>query len=93
MTRDDFISMVEALGSAVDLARYLEHQDELFSHDAKQRTLIEQQAKEIAKMQAVLREILMGKGAFSENQLEHATNTIEDMKRLARQALTPTEEI
>ncbi len=35
----------------------------------------------------VLREIAEGKGAYSQDQLEHASNTIEDMKALATDAI------
>jgi hypothetical protein len=36
---------------------------------------------------AALREIARGEGRFSRDPLEHASNTIEDMKRLATDAL------
>ncbi|MBC8551703.1 MAG: hypothetical protein H8D23_18810 [Candidatus Brocadiales bacterium] len=35
----------------------------------------------------VLQEISKGEGRYSMNQLEHASNTIEDMKALARKAV------
>lgn len=40
------------------------------------------------EMEGALREIAKGEGAFSRDQLEHATNCIESMKRLAVNALT-----
>lgn len=39
-----------------------------------------------------LEEISEGKGRYNENQLIHASNTIEDMKELALKALTQLKE-
>jgi hypothetical protein len=41
---------------------------------------------------AALREIQEGKGKFSRDPLTHASNTIDDMKALARAALAEPEE-
>ena len=38
-------------------------------------------------MRTALEEILEGKGAFSRDPLTHASNTIDDMKEIARKAL------
>lgn len=46
---------------------------------------------EIAKK--ALREISRGEGAFSRDHLEHATSTIENMKRLAVDALQEIGEV
>ncbi len=42
-------------------------------------------------MYEALKEISEGKGRFSLDQLEHADNTIEDMKQLAIEALAKAE--
>ncbi len=41
----------------------------------------------ITHLEIALREISLGKGAFDRDSHEHATNTIENMKQLAIQAL------
>jgi len=41
---------------------------------------------EIARLLAALSEIEKGEGAFSRDPLTHASNTIENMKRIAREA-------
>lgn len=41
----------------------------------------------IGHYQVALREIMQGKGEFSRDQLEHASNTIANMKRIAGEAL------
>ena len=43
------------------------------------------------KLVAALREIAQGKGRYSMDKLEHAANTIEDMKALAVAALADCE--
>lgn len=40
-----------------------------------------------------LKEISEGKGRYSQNRLEHASNTIEDMKALANEAILKYESI
>jgi hypothetical protein len=42
---------------------------------------------EIERLTDALKEIAEGKGAYSQDQMEHASNTIEDMKKLATDAL------
>ena len=42
---------------------------------------------DVDRYREALEEISLGKGAFSQDQLTHATNTIEDMKALAQAAL------
>ena len=41
----------------------------------------------IKKLEAALREIAKGEGAFSRDPLEHASNTIDSMKGIAKTAL------
>jgi len=41
----------------------------------------------VKMLDAALREITEGKGAFSQDQLTHASNTIRDMKQIAQDAL------
>ena len=41
----------------------------------------------IAELQDALKEISLGKGAFSRDPQQHANNTIENMKSIALQAL------
>ena len=41
----------------------------------------------IAELETALREIIKGEGAFSRDRLTHATNTIESMQQIARDAL------
>jgi len=41
----------------------------------------------LTRYKEALEEIKEGKGRYSMNQLEHASNTIEDMKELATDAL------
>lgn len=48
---------------------------------------IDKQAAEIARLREALKEIQKGEGAYSTDQLEHAGNTIENMKNIAREAL------
>jgi hypothetical protein len=43
------------------------------------------------EMLEALREIAKGEGRFSRDPLEHAANTIEDMKALAEAAITKAE--
>ncbi len=50
MTREYFTAALETLGNTVDMARYLERLDEILAHDTEQRALIEQQAKEVARL-------------------------------------------
>jgi hypothetical protein len=49
-------------------------------------------AGEIARMRTALTEISKGEGAFSRDQLTHATNCIESMKQLALDALANGDE-
>ena len=51
----------------------------------------EDQARVIARLREALQEISEGKGRFSRDQFEHCRNTVEDMKALAIEALSPTE--
>ena len=44
-----------------------------------------------AELLEALKEIAEGKGRYSENQFEHARNTIEDMKELAKAAIAKAE--
>jgi hypothetical protein len=44
---------------------------------------------EIARLRAALTEISKGEGAFSRDPLTHAVNTIDSMKQIARDALSP----
>ena len=46
---------------------------------------------EIRDYRKALKEITEGKGRFSQDQLTHASNTIEDMKHLAQSALNQYE--
>ena len=41
----------------------------------------------ISELEGVLNEIAEGKGRYSMEPLEHASNTIEDMKELANDAI------
>ena len=55
----------------------------------------ELRAARCSKLEAALREIAKGEGAFSRDQLTHATNCVESMKDIASCALladTPTGE-
>ena len=49
--------------------------------------------KENDGLRAVLREISLGRGAFSTDPLEHAANCIEAMKSLATNALVRKSEV
>lgn len=42
---------------------------------------------EIRRLRAALTEIAKGEGRFSRDPLEHASNTVDDMKAMARKAL------
>lgn len=53
--------------------------------------VVEDYPGQIAGYRAALTEILEGKGRYSRDQLEHASNTIEDMKEIAREALAKKE--
>jgi hypothetical protein len=44
-------------------------------------------AEKIERMRAALEEISRGEGPFSRDPLTHATNCIENMKQIARDAL------
>lgn len=44
--------------------------------------------RELERLREALEEIAEGKGRFSRDSLQHAENAIEDMKALARTALT-----
>jgi len=44
-------------------------------------------ADEIDRLRAALEEIVEGKGRYSMDKLEHASNTIEDMKEIATNVL------
>jgi len=46
-----------------------------------------------AEMLAALREIAEGRGRYSLDQFEHARNTIEDMKEIARVAIARAEQM
>jgi hypothetical protein len=43
--------------------------------------------KRIARLETALREISEGRGTFSRDPLEHASNCIEEMKAIAIKAL------
>jgi hypothetical protein len=43
--------------------------------------------EKLEKTREGLKEIIKGMGRYSQDQFEHARNTIEDMKELARQTL------
>lgn len=43
----------------------------------------------VSKLELALVEIAKGEGAFSRDPLKHAENTIESMKRLASEAISP----
>ena len=45
------------------------------------------QKARVAELGKILHEITKGKGRYSQDRLEHASNTIEDMKELARRGL------
>jgi hypothetical protein len=100
-TADDYCIKLQA-HDAEQRAVIERQAQEIAEYDRKLRELcaahglaliqLHDQAKELAKLREALREISMGKGAYSDDRLEHAANTIDDMKRLALQALTPTEE-
>lgn len=47
---------------------------------------------ECRRLRRALMDIAQGRGRFSMDQLTHASNTIEDMKQLAVDALAPTDE-
>lgn len=49
-------------------------------------------AKENRKLREALREITEGKGRYNRDQLIHASNTIEDMKEIATNALLAKEQ-
>lgn len=44
-------------------------------------------ADEIDRLRAALAEISEGRGTYSRDRLEHASNCIEEMKGIAKQAL------
>ncbi len=44
-------------------------------------------------MLTALKEISKGAGAFSRDPLEHATNTIEEMKEMAKEAIAKAQEV
>ena len=46
----------------------------------------------IQELEGALREIQKGMGPYSQDPLEHASNTIEDMKRIATEALKEGED-
>jgi hypothetical protein len=45
------------------------------------------QTKEIERLRKALEDVAEGKGRFANSPFEHACNTIEDMKQIARDAL------
>jgi len=49
--------------------------------------VVEEKEAEIKQLREVLEEISKGEGRYSMDKLEHASNTIEDMKELAINAL------
>ena len=49
--------------------------------------------EKIKKALEILREAQEGKGAYSQDQLKHAENTIEDMKTLIGEAIDELEKI
>jgi len=51
---------------------------------------IERLRERVAYLEAALKEITRGKGAFDRDPLEHAYNAIADMKIIAKRALTGT---
>jgi len=58
-------------------------------YERNRELLLEVDAKQarIEVLEGALREISEGKGRYSMDPLEHAGNTIEDMKELAKEAL------
>ena len=55
--------------------------------DPRAQMLIAGWAEESAQLRAWLQKITEGRGRYSLDRLEHAHNTIEDMKDCARRAL------
>lgn len=53
--------------------------------------MVKELEAENAKLRTALQEITKGKGRFAVDQLQFATNTIEDMVALAEAALAETE--
>jgi len=51
-----------------------------------------QLTEENERLRQALAEIAKGEGAFSRDPLTHASNTIDNMKRLAEQALLPNDQ-
>lgn len=54
-------------------------------------TIIADMMVRIETLEAALKEITKGEGAFSRDPLTHATSTIESMKQIALDALASTE--
>jgi len=50
-------------------------------------TQIDSREKEIDKLREALEEIKLGRGAYDQDQFQHAVNTIESMKQIADKAL------
>lgn len=48
--------------------------------------------KENERLVLALKEIVKGEGAYNEDNMQHAINTIENMKQLAKEALEPITE-
>ena len=71
MTRDDFLAAVETLGSAVDIARYLEQMDEIFAHDAEQRA-------EIERLTHTIRELLARFGEQNYPEVQAAQQVMKE---------------
>ena len=68
-----------------------EHSDQLERKLYELEQHVEEQARVIGRLREALEEISEGKGRFSRDNFEHCRNTVEDMKALAIEALSPME--
>jgi len=70
------------------------HEDEVYVLAADYEALADRLAtceRELAAYHGALQEIAEGKGAYSRDHVEHACNTIRDMKERANQAVKARE--